>query len=299
MIRWWPRRDRTLLPKHDLRVDLQPAGWWSRCWARYLRLLRGQSTIPPLLFVRIPGGRFRLGSHEGRRIEEPRVEVELSDFYLSVFPVTQSQYALWRPEHKNGFMGAEFADHPAENMDWSAAVGYCEWLNAGFSAGLPSGFRFCLPSECQWEYASRLSKGSSGAVCVETEYSNGDGASSLSAVGWYEGNSGGRTHRVGELVGTDFGLYDMHGNVEEWCRDAWASDAYFRYDWGEKNPEVRAADVGKSESDAHRVIRGGGWGITSRNCRAACRYVGNPDFGYRNRGFRVCACSGPRANQPR
>ena len=102
MIRWWPRRDRTLLPKHDLRVDLQPAGWWSR----FARLLRRQRTIPPLLFVRIPGGRFRLGSHEGRSDEEPRVEVELSDFYLSVFPVTQSQYALWRPEHKNGFMGA-------------------------------------------------------------------------------------------------------------------------------------------------------------------------------------------------
>ena len=252
-----------------------------------------------LKLVHLPGGRFRLGSHDGVSYEEPRVEVELSDFYLSVFPVTQSQYALWRPEHKNDFGGAEYSDHPAETMDWSSAVGYCEWLNAGFSAGLPSDFRFCLPSECQWEYASRLSRGSSGAFCVETEYSNGDGASSLSAVGWYEGNSGGRTHRVGELVGTDFGLYDMHGNVWEWCRDAWASDAYSRYGWGELDPELGAADVGESESGAHRVIRGGSWFYPSLYCRAAFRCSRIPGYRYRYRGFRVCACSGPRANQHR
>ncbi|MFM7863363.1 MAG: formylglycine-generating enzyme family protein, partial [Planctomycetaceae bacterium] len=128
----------------------------------------------------------------------------------------------------------------------------------------------------------------------ESEYYTGDGESALSAAGWYGGNSGGSTHAVGALRGTTTGLYDLHGNVEEWCRDAWSADSYARISWGQLDPEVRASDVGVSESDALRVVRGGGWNYGPRYCRAAVRYRRDPDDRNGNRGFRVCACSGPR-----
>ena len=260
---------------------------------------RPSDTSQSMLFVRIPNGSFRVGSRGYSQREQPVCEVVLSDFYLGVFPVTQSQFAVWRPDHANWFSGVGRSRHPAESISWFDAVSYCEWLNATCVSQLPSGYRFCLPSECQWEYACRLSVDKSGQrQILEMEYYTGDGVAALEAAGWYDGNSESKTHPVGQKAGTSLGLYDLHGNVEEWCRDAWSDDPYFRYDWGEEDPEVRAADVGKSESDAHRVFRGGSWDDTSGNCRAACRF-GGPVDGYRDRGFRVCACSGPRAVQPR
>ncbi|MFM8725179.1 MAG: formylglycine-generating enzyme family protein, partial [Planctomycetaceae bacterium] len=129
---------------------------------------------------------------------------------------------------------------------------------------------------------------------LESEYYTGDGESALSAAGWYDGNSGDTTHAVGALRGTTTGLYDLHGNVEEWCRDAWSADSYARISWGQLDPEVRASDVGASESDAQRVVRGGSWGSAPRYCRATIRYRRYPGYRLRFRGFRVCACSGPR-----
>ena len=102
---------------------------------------------------------------------------------------------------------------------------------------------------------------------------------------------------MGRKTGTSLGLYDLHGNLREWCRDAWSSTGYFEFGWGEKDPEVRAADVGKSESDALRVVRGGCWVGDSWDCRAAYRNNGVPGYRPWDLGFRVCACSGPRAVQ--
>ena len=253
-----------------------------------------------LEMVLIPEGRFRIGTRGYSDDEQPLCEVVLSDFYLGVFPVTQSQFAVWRPKHRNGFSGVGRSRHPAETISWFDAVSYCEWLNSTCLSELPSGYRFCLPSECQWEYACRLSVDQSGQrQILETDYYTGDGVAALDAAGWHAGNSESKTHPVGQKAGTSLGLYDLHGNVWEWCRDAWCDDPYFRYDWGEKNPEVRAADVGFSELDAHRVVRGGSWLNPSRDCRAAYRYYWDPGIRSGARGFRVCACSGPRANQHR
>jgi len=142
-----------------------------------------------------------------------------------------------------------------------------------------------LPSEAQWEYACRAE--------TDTEYSSGNGPGALDKVGWYEANSGGRTRAVGGKAANDFGLHEMHGNVWEWCRDAWDELAYRRrerYD-GVADPEVTEAMVGKPDPD--RVVRGGSWVDWAWFCRSALRIRRRPDNRGGSQGFRVCLFPGP------
>jgi formylglycine-generating enzyme required for sulfatase activity len=136
-----------------------------------------------------------------------------------------------------------------------------------------------LPTEAQWEYACRAGS--------ETEFYSGDGEASLSEVGWFKGNSGDSTQPVGQLSGNSFGLYDMHGNVDEWCRDAWNEHVYKRRVDGACDPEE------PGEPGANRVIRGGGWYFSARVCRSAFRFWKNPGYRYGYRGFRVRLVSDP------
>ncbi|MFM7921163.1 MAG: formylglycine-generating enzyme family protein, partial [Planctomycetaceae bacterium] len=243
--------------RHDLRIRLPSAAALS---TDLNQPLHPADSARSMLFVRIPGGRFRIGSRGYYTDEQPLCEVTVSDFYLGVFPVTQSQFAAWRKDHQNHFSGRGHGRHPAEQVSWPEAVSYCDWLTEQCVDQLPSGYFFCLPSECQWEYACRLHFDGAGVRGIlESEYYTGDGESALSAAGWYDGNSGDTTHAVGALRGTTTGLYDLHGNVDEWCRDAWSEDSYARISWGQLDPEVRSSDVGASESDAQRVVRGGCW----------------------------------------
>jgi len=213
-------------------------------------------------------------------------------------PVTQAQFALWTgskaydewcqkrgqtERHSNEFAGNP--EHPAENVTWHEAVGYCAWLSTQWEAGVPGDLAAGLPSEAQWEYACRAR--------TDTEYCSGDGPGALDKVGWYDGNSGGRTRAVGGKAANAFGLHDMHGNVDEWCRDAWYESAYRRrerYD-GIADPEVTEAMVG--EADPDRVVRGGSWIGRARYCRSAFRFWRWPDDRGRFQGFRVCLFPGP------
>jgi sulfatase modifying factor 1 len=143
--------------------------------------------------------------------------------------------------------------------------------------------RFGLPTEAQWEYACRAG--------TETEYYRGDGEATLAEAGWFDGNAGGVTHPVGELAPNEFGLYDMHGNVDEWCCDAWDEDAYKKRVDGTTDPEVSTEDV--SDANPVRVFRGGSRGAIAWICRSAIRSGGRPDVRERYQGFRVCLVPGP------
>lgn len=250
-------------------------------------------------FRLLPAGEFRMGSRGYNSVEEPIHRVVITQpLYMGIFPVTQRQFAVWTQaagiDHKNHFDGQP--DHPAENMDWIQSRDFCQWLNERFRTAIPLDYVAGLPSEAQWEYACRLMKRDGKPVAVDTEYYTGDGETALSLAGWFgEEWNGGSTHPVGstEKRSTDFGLYDMHRNVDEWCRDAWSEDAYkLRID-GIADPLVTAADVGQSENDAYRVVRGGSWSGSARYCRAAFRLWGRPDDRDRILGFRVCLFFGP------
>ena len=131
---------------------------------------------------------------------------------------------------------------------------------------------------------------------TDTEYSTGDGEAALREAGWHNtGADATSTKPVGLKVPNALGLYDMHGNVDEWCRDAYDSDAYKKRVDGIADPEIRAEDLGSENPD--RVIRGGSWAGSARYCRSAYRCRWTPDYRSWNQGFRVCLVPGPVPEQ--
>jgi formylglycine-generating enzyme required for sulfatase activity len=207
---------------------------------------------------------------EGRRESEgPVREVRLSSFFLGRYAVTNAEYDLflkknpglqapecWGDRRFNG------ARQPVVGVSWLEAQAYCDW------AGL------VLPSEAQWEYACRAAKPGAPA----TRYWSGNGEADLARVGWYAGNSDGKLHPVGEKPANAFGLFDMHGNVWEWCEDAWHENY-------EGAPDDGTAWVAGGDQDA-RVLRGGGFGLVARGARSACRRRDRPSLRGPDVGFR-------------
>lgn len=228
--------------------------------------------------------------------EEPSHPVVISrPVYVGVFPVTQAQfgawtsdaaYAEWRADraqheaHENHFK--DRPDHPAENLTWHEASAFCLWLNAVCAAHLPGNYRGALPSEAVWEYACRAGS--------DTEYWSGDGAASLAEVGWFGGNADGEAHPVGEKPANPFGLHDLHGNVWEWCRDAWDENAYTKQSPAPCDPETPVVDP---DDGRDRVLRGGSWRDSARSCRSAIRNGWWPGNRTGLRGFRVCLVPDP------
>ncbi|MEX1363989.1 MAG: SUMF1/EgtB/PvdO family nonheme iron enzyme [Nannocystaceae bacterium] len=243
--------------------------WW---WARQ-RQRGGETLVTPggVELVLIPGGRFWMGSPEGERgrdawygadaLEKPGFhpesphEVELDSFYMAKTPVTNAQYAKYLEANPQAEKPKYWGDRkwnqpeqPVVGVSWEEAQAYCEW------AGL------LLPTEAQWEYACRAT--------TTTRFYSGDSEDDLEKVAWYGKNSGGSTHPVGQKEPNDFGLYDMHGNVWEWCRDAFGSYATRAAEGdGLRHEPVR---------DADRVLRGGGWYFVAAFVRSAIRHAGGP-----------------------
>jgi len=233
-----------------------------------------------------------MGSRGRFADEEPIHRVVISeDFWLGTTPVTQSQFGVWTKaagiKHSNHFSGRP--DHPAETLSWDEAKGFCEWLTLKFADQLSPDHRIArLPCESQWEYACRAG--------TKTEYSTGDGEAALRLAGWYgEERNQGSTHAVGELAENEFGLRDMHGNVWEWCRDRWDSDAYRRRWEGITERETYALSerFGRQGDDANRVLRGGSWSDAANGCRSAYRLMDWAGVRIRFFGFRVCLVRSP------
>ena len=228
--------------------------------------------------VRIEGGTFTMGSPDNERgrtgSEGPRRQVTVSSFNIGKYPVTQAEYQEVMGTNPSHFKGPNL---PVEQVSWFDAVEYCNRLS--LKEGLTPAYAingnnvtwnleadgYRLPTEAEWEYACRAG--------TQTPFYSG---TSVDEAGWHSGNSGDKTRPVGEKLPNEWGLYDMHGNILEWCWD-WLGD----YPRGaQTNPQ--GASSGRS-----RVYRGGCWRFEANQTRSAYRFGNNPNFRSFLAGFRI------------
>ena len=230
-------------------------------------------------FVLIPKGTFLMRSPpdaKGSSYDERQHEVTLTrDFYLGVYEVTQAQYkkvmgknpSYFTSEYGRVGRDVDSANHPVDRVCYDDCVEFCRRLSA-LPEEQAAGRRYRLPTEAEWEYACRAG--------AKTAFSFGNDAADLGLHAWYKSNSNKMTHAVGGKKPNAFGLYDMHGNVFEWC-----SDWYAGYSSG------RLTDPRGPETGSSRVLRGGSWYNAPDVVRCAFRYYDAPDFRNYLNGFRL------------
>jgi formylglycine-generating enzyme required for sulfatase activity len=218
--------------------------------------------------VRIPAGRFVMGSANGKEDESPVREVAIDAFLMDRYEMTQANYAQHVPVNGSHFKGP---DRPVEMIGWGDAALFCnkrsraeglepcyneETAECNFAA---NGYR--LPTEAEWEYACRAG--------TTSDYSFGHDSRALSQYAWYADNSDKQTNPVGKKKPNAWGLYDMIGNVAEWCNDVYQSDSYQA--GPERNPR------GPKDGE-QRLLRGGAWNSKAAACRSASRVGEAPGF---------------------
>jgi formylglycine-generating enzyme required for sulfatase activity len=159
-------------------------------------------------------------------------------------------------------MSLSNTNYPITGVSWNDAKAYCEWLSQ------KTGKTYRLPTEAEWEYAAR-----GGSKSVGYKYS---GSNNIDEVAWYDGNSGSKTHPVGQKKANELGIYDMSGNVWEWCGDWYGS-----YSSSSQTNPIGAA------SGSNRVFRGGSWYFIAIYCRSANRDDSTPDTRNGSIGFRL------------
>ena len=214
----------------------------------------------------LPAGQFTMGSESGGRGETPHQVTLTQPFYLGVHEVTQEQYERVMGENPSVYKGAK---NPVEGVSWEDAVEFCRKLSE-LPKEKAAGHVYRLPTEAEWEYACRAG--------TTTKYSFGDEESQLGAYAWYDVNSDDRAHPVGQKRPNPWGLYDMHGNVWEWCQDSYGAF-----------PQGLATDPKGPSSGSSRVNRGGCWLSYAGFCRSALRDGDSPTDRFFYLGFRV-AC---------
>lgn len=230
--------------------------------------------VPPIIttqsgieMVSIPAGTFVMGRDQDEADQGPAHEVAIDAFLMDRYEVTQAVYGKLDPINGSHFKGE---DLPTEMISWGKAALYCnlrsqaegldpcynEFGECDFQA---SGYR--LPTEAEWEYACRA--GSSTPYCF------GADSAQLAQYAWYAANSGKKTHQVGKKLPNAWGLYDMHGNVAEWCNDFFSQDYYAQSP--QDNPH------GPQEGEQN-VLRGGHWGASAELCSSSARVGEDPGF---------------------
>ncbi len=222
-----------------------------------LSLPKGSS----MRFAWVPPGSFRMGGNED--VEKPIHTVQLTrGFFMGIHQVTQAQWQAVMGSNPSGFKGE---DLPVENVSWDDCQDFCRHLEKLTQKAIR------LPTEAEWEYACRAG--------TTTEYSTGNGEAALGNACWHKGNSQDKTHPVGKLAANAWGLYDMHGNVWEWCAD-----------WFGPYPKGEIKDENGPEKGESRIFRGGSWDAHSLYCRSASRLRSAPSGRIDTLGCRVVFC---------
>ena len=214
--------------------------------------------------VRVEGGTFTMGAtpEQGENAvydEKPAHKVTLSDFYIGKYEVTQAEWKAVMGKNPSKFKGDNL---PVGNVSWDDCQAFIRKLNE------LTGKNFRLPTEAEWEYAARGGNKSKGYKYC--------GSNNIDNVAWYYANSNETTHPVGRRQANELGLYDMSGNVWEWCQD-W---------YGSYSSSSQTNPFGPS-TGSYRVSRGGGWGITARDCRLSSRCSCDPGDWHTDYGLRL------------
>jgi formylglycine-generating enzyme required for sulfatase activity len=218
--------------------------------------------------VTVEGGTFTMGDMEmeGEKREQPTHQVTLKTFKIATTETTVAQWRVFCSATSRAMPKAPtwgwIDNHPIVNVNYSDAVAYCDWLAEKLDAECR------LPTEAEWEYAAR-----GGKQSANNKYSAGP---ILDNAGWYSANSNNQTHPVAQKKANELGLYDMSGNVFEWCKDwygKYSSDS-------QTNPKGPA-------SGTYRVMRGGSWYFSASRCRVAYRNSYGPNYRRISCGFRV------------
>ena len=227
-----------------------------------------------LIMVAVPGGAFRMGSLHGQGYpdEEPQHYVQVAPVWMSQALVTQRQWQALMGAHRGRFSGA---DLPVETISWEAVMRFCEKLTK------KSGRRYGLPSEAQWEYACRAGSSAPFAFgpTLTTALANYNGEFSF-----HGGPKGVYRHvptPAGSFPPNAFGLEDMHGNLWEWCADAWHDDY--------RGAPLDGSPWPNGPQTEYRVVRGGCWHDIPEVCRSAARLKLRAAEGDEMTGFRVVA----------
>jgi formylglycine-generating enzyme required for sulfatase activity len=248
----------------------------SSAWAVMAQAPKEITNSIGMKLVLIPKGTFQMGSpieEEGRRDVEVQHEVTISkDYYLGVTEVTQGQYEQvmgTNPSHfqKRVFRWIVSPMYPVEEVSWKNAIEFCEKLSE-LPEERKAGRVYRLPTEAEWEYACRAGS--------RTAYHCGESSKSLGDYAWFRENSNDRTHPVGKKKPNAWGLYDMYGNVWEWCSD-----------WEGEYPKGAVSDPTGPREGRFRVHRGGGCFATAAGCRSSDRSGIDESARNRSIGFRV------------
>jgi sulfatase modifying factor 1 len=241
--------------------------------------------------VQLPGGFFTMGDED--EVDAKPHEVFVSSFYIDKYPVTQEEYRRVMGDNPSRWKASK---NPVEQVSWSKAARYCN-ARSGLEGLQPcydlntwecdfdaDGYR--LPTEAEWEYACRAG--------TKTKYFFGNEPSKLQNYAWFDKNSGKKPQPVGQKLPNPWGLYDMYGNVWEWCND------FYKVDYYQESPQENPK--GPKAGD-NKVVRGGAWKFSAESCRSGYRYNEDPAysdvcFGYDIYGFR-CVRNAPAAIPPR
>jgi formylglycine-generating enzyme required for sulfatase activity len=215
--------------------------------------------------VKIPAGEFQMGSISELpyALETPVHSASISyEFFIGAFTITQEQFAAIMGTNPAHFRHAE--NLPIENVSWFDARTFCQKISE------KTGRRIRLPSETEWEYVTRAG--------TTTEYFFGDDSAKLPDYAWFEINSSEQTAPIGLKKPNPWGIYDIVGNVWEWCEDAWKSD------YNDFSPDGSAFT---NEKQPRRAVRGGAWNMDAFRCRSSYRSFDWNDAANNRLGFRI------------
>ena len=202
-----------------------------------------------------------MGDSYGSSDEKPVHKVTVGDFYIGKYEVTQAEWKAVMGNNPSKFKGD---DLPVANVSWNDIQKFLKKLNK------LTGYTYRLPTEAEWEYAARGGNKSKGYKYA--------GSNDVDKVAWHYANSGNKTHPVGTKQPNELGIYDMSGNVWEWCND-WYYEKYYKI-----SPTNNPTGLLRGEQ---RVLRSGSWNYSNYGCRVADRSLNYPPSSYSYSGFRL------------